>query len=416
DYAAERVEELDLQQATAARHAQFFGRTGNEIARQYERRANAKSLRRLQLEGANLAAVHRRFRSLDPTLASMAVLAMDPVLGSRGPMDTYIQLLDDIERCTRNLPHTLRAEIHIRRGRVRIVVGRPGPAREDLDAAMELVQGGELIGREGRIRQLLGLLELIEGQPRAATEQLQKARALLREAGMEALLGSTLRLLSEVQVHQGRVDDGEALLLEALEAHETAQDPLRAAHAYTSLGNLYMHQGRNPLAKEALRRASHTYREQGRRRYLAITQGSMGMLYHRAGRLDTAHKLYDHAIRGLRAFGAIREETYYLTFLCALSCTQQSPRDADKALERLRILQPQVRDRVVAVLLALCESHRSALALRLGQLSATQAQERIQAGRNTATQAGAEGAPSWADRNEDVRFVLDLLPSGTEGS
>jgi predicted ATPase len=276
EFAAER---LQRPQPIEHRHAAFFLRLGEELARDIERGGGGGGqLDRLLLEQDNLLAVVRRMLAAQPRTAATveaalcALLALDPVLSTRGPFDLYVELLDAVLDAARHLSIDRRHLVRALRAR-------------------------------GEAKRTLGRLQ-------ESASDAGRALAESRAIGDPVLEGSSLHDLAVLARQRGEAETG-ALYEAALERLSRAEPHLLAS----VLDDFAIYLRQRGEAARALRlheRALVLLRRRGDSRSIGIVLGNIGILHHQMGLLETARSHYEHAVLLVRAAGDHRHEGLFL--------------------------------------------------------------------------------------------------------
>jgi predicted ATPase len=154
DYAAEKLEASGEATAARARHASYYLGVGLNWQEGVDRHGGVARLRRLAQELENLGAVYRWSvgEGGSPTQALQALVALDPVLSTRGPFDSHLAWLDaalDLVARAQGDP-LLHAQGLEARGRARQARGQMADARRDYEEALSLVRAKASCALEAR--------------------------------------------------------------------------------------------------------------------------------------------------------------------------------------------------------------------------------------------------------------------------
>ncbi len=305
-YAAEKL----ASDVSTRRHAAHFAAAGRSWARQADGPTATRALAWIQRERDNLLAARdtELARAGDPAAlarAVEAVLALEPVFATRGPIGRFLSLLDD-------------------------TLGRPGTA------ALEP-------GLLARARLSRGTMRAYTGRSRVAAADCAVALAAAERAGDVRTAAA-----AEIRLALASALDGDAAATEAgfarAEARLRSDDVLLRASFFRQRGTYYARIGRVEAAMAEYRRAIPLLREVGAARELALAIGSLACRHLERGDLRVARELFEEAIALLRALGDRRVEGLYLGHL---GCIDQELGRFEAAEQRFREalqIQRQVGD------------------------------------------------------------------------
>ena len=123
----------------------------------------------------------------------------------------------------------------------------------------------------------------------------------------------------------GRVDEGVALIEEALQIARARGDRAREAELLNQLGNFRRGQGRAQFARECLETALAMHRELGNRRLEGQVLGNLGIIHAEAGHFDEARRHFEQALVAHREVGNRRFEGIDLSNLANVFLDQGQP-------------------------------------------------------------------------------------------
>jgi len=365
EYAAEKLVESGCAADAVDRHAAHFLKVGSEWAKGVETHGGNERMSRLALDLENLAAILQRESGLDPATvessvnALRAVLALDPVLSSRGPFGVHLGWLDAAlaaaERA--DAPVALTAEAYEARGRARRVRGRTHEALADLGKARQLAADAGVSGVEARALAQIGFtfyqqgklddaklvldegLKLATGAGDRATEgrllnfrasvslasgneidalrQFEAARKLAREDGNRRAEGAVTTNLALLHRKAGRHDDALALYRDALAAHREVANRSNEGNALGGMAGVLMEQERFDEARRCYEDALETHRLVGNLGSLAFFHGNLGVLLHFQGELVRSSEALSRCIELFRSLDDARHQGLYLGYLAA---------------------------------------------------------------------------------------------------
>ncbi len=413
EYAAEKLRDLPHAAQVAARARAWTLERASHWGQQLDTHQDANARTELALD--QQALVHIARTTTQPREALTAVLALDPLLSRRGPLEMHATLVDraialeeqhnanpvllarglvvrgvvrqqrtgladgveDLRRAARlaqdaqdaptlALALCELAALQRRRGELE-------EARELFDRAMPLVTGLGDARLEGRARGELGIFHKEQGDLDAARAQYEHARQLLRSVGDQRHEGRVLGDLGALHQEEGRMVEARACMEGALAIHEGGRNTRFEALAVCDLGNLALEEGNHALAEQLLTRAVNTLEEMGDARTATRFQAILAAAQAALGKTTQAMAAFERAEAALLAFADP-------LFLCAARVHRGH---LDLAF------------------------HRAALASNTSEASIhwARAQQRLQQG----THSPGDGEPSPAELSDDVRLALRVL-------
>ncbi|MBL8714880.1 MAG: tetratricopeptide repeat protein [Myxococcales bacterium] len=430
--------------AVEARFVAHYAARGARLAAQVPRHGGLRALSEIAVEQANLEAALDRAGSLTDALT--ALLALEPVLSTRGPYGRWMALLDRTLEDRRPAPPGLRGRALVARGRARTARGLLAECLVDLEEAIALAHQEGDVELEGRAVGSRALYSNYQGTMEAVRRDLEIALALQRRAGDDehaciALgnLGNALRDLGRMDEARARYEEAIALarrigfrryegfhlgnlggllhwqgrLVEARAHHEDALAILREVSdlrfAAFFAGNLGVILQELELFEEAEARFSEAIslgRAVGDQRLLPGFVGYRATLAHERGDLEEARVRYREALAGFASAGDARHEALVTAALGALEATLDHGVEAARLLDHAeglaRGLDDQLRVGIVAV-------HRAHL-----DLAEARRLEAEHVGRGVASRAAARARLAAIDteqlaRSDDLRFAQRLL-------
>jgi predicted ATPase/Tfp pilus assembly protein PilF len=417
ELAAEKLGEMGEAAAAGDRHAAHYLAAGAAWAASYERTGAVDALDRIGDELENLLAVVDRALAAPPSRAAAeqalaALLAVDPVLGTRGPFGIHLELYDralDAARASGADP-LLEARALAARGRARSVRGHGAAGLTDLADARARVAALGAADAEAGILTDLGVLHHARREMAAARACYEEALAIHRRAGDRRAEGRVLGNLGALHHDERRFDEAMRHYEPALAIAAAAGDRRTEGIFTTNVGLLEQERGAPAEARRRYERAVEILEEVGDTRLLAITLGNLGILHHEEGRLADARACQERAGALLREVGDRHSEALALGRLCALLASQGNGEEAAVALERGERLLDRLDDPIGHALLRVAGGFLHIFKART-ELSAGRvddARGHVVRAREIIDRARA-GAPSLADRSDDVRLCLRIL-------
>ena len=335
EFASERLAELGIAEQTRDRHAEYFVAVSTPLAERVVARGDVAAFQALAAETDELLAAwdHARGRSLPTAVA--ALLALDPLLATRGPFGKHREMLDEALRAAVDSGavdcHVV-ARLRQARGRVLTRLGRHDDARADLDLALaDARQDGDLV------REASCLLDL--GMLHHATRNLGEARRLyeavtLLDTDNALLEARALGNLGAMHHDEHRFDDAYACYVEAIALFESLGDPKPIGVFLANLAMLDFDRGRITDAARRFGRAVARLESAEAPRLLAIALGSLGMLELGEGDVAAAIAHHERSYALLEAVGDPRSEALCLGRLGAALACQGSLEAATAAMAK----------------------------------------------------------------------------------
>jgi predicted ATPase len=321
EFAAERLAENGDELEVRTAHA----RAAVSIAERFEAEGDEDSvLDQLGAERDNLLAAFEHSITRDPPLAARALLALHPLMLTRGAFVQHVRLID--RALAADASHE--ARLRVARGEVRRMRGEIDAAREDFDAALELARRDpSAVGLLVDVLRGLGTIDRMQGRfadaRRRKEEALGHARASAdrrREAMVLGEFGAVLQ--AEGKLGEARVVHARALVLHR-ELGSRRTEGVELSHLAVATHRLGLMEEARRFHEEAL--AIHLAVEN--RRYQGAERTHLGFVLHEQGDLDGARASYEEALRIVREVGDRGLEAVALTFLGKLEI------DAGRLLE-----------------------------------------------------------------------------------
>jgi predicted ATPase len=352
-------------------------------------------------------------RSVEEALR--ALLVIDPVLSTRGPFGIHLELLDRALAVAdqAGTDPALGARALAARGRARQLRGSDAGGLADLGVARARAAALGATGIEAVILLEIGVVHHRRREMVEARACYEGALALVRRGGERRDEGRALGNLGALHHDEHRFDEAMRHYQPAL-ATAAAVGDLRMEGLFSmNVGLLEQERGQAGEARRRYERAVAVLEEVGDLRLLGITLGSMGLLCHEEGRLEEARGYHARAAALLREAGDRRSEARAEARLGASLASLDRLDEARAALGRGDRLLAHLDDPLDAELLAVARgfldlalAHAARVAGREGESTAclTEARRRIDHAR--------AGAPSLADRVDDIRLFLRILERG----
>jgi predicted ATPase/DNA-binding winged helix-turn-helix (wHTH) protein len=288
DYALERLEERGEREAAFARHAQHMVELGEKLACGIDRHGGRLRLAALASEVDNLLAVVRRRAAVAPQEAVRAVLALEPLLTTRGPLAVLRRLLDEVMPAAEQLgdPDRL-ARLLVARSVAHRVAGENEPGMREASRARAVVQGTGSVAL-GRACAQLALLHSDASRMEEAVAAAEEGLVIAHRGGHRALEGTLVGMLAAFAVMRGDAEVAEHLFVEAIRIDEEVGNEPRAALDHANFGLLLTETGRLEEAEERLVTALRLHTAWGNTRGMAMAHQSLATQRARQQRLAEA--------------------------------------------------------------------------------------------------------------------------------
>ena len=296
-YALERLRKLGRYDLVARRHAEYFRKYGQLIAEKWN----------VLIEVEWLTLVDSELDNIRAALQWALTEAHDPLLGAALAENLWVYWFVCLPQEGRRWLEAARQEIN----------PQDDPA---LSAALDLALSRALLNFS------------YQSAVAAAERALETARMLEDER----LMARALFYLGEGRISQGRLDEAESLLSEALELSERCRDPYRAATARHLLGRVYMQRKQYDRAREYMMPAMRFYESRGAERNHGVGLVALATLERAVGNKQRAVDLSTDACAMART---IRDVTLEALAECSLGISlaaaerfEESKTHARKAL------------------------------------------------------------------------------------
>jgi len=388
-FAAEQLRTLDLADEAWDAHRDHLLAVAEEHVARFHREGGA--IEQLVRERDNLLAIaERALQAHAADDATRAVLALGPVLATRGPARFHVELL---ERATAMRPHDARL-LHAR-GLAYRAVGDIGRAEEDLKTALAQQPPPEI---GVAIRKDLGVLLHGRRAMDDARACYEMALPLARQIGGRRIEGVLTGNLGALGHDLGHFEEATSLYADALNIFRQVGDRRLEGIFRTNLGVLEQEQGRSAQARRHYEDALALLQQAADYRFEAVTLGNLGWLEHEAGELERARAHHRLALELLQQVGPVRSEALAGARLGAAWAASGDIAEARDHFDRA--------ERAVL--------GRDPLALQLVRLyrafvDLAQGHEAAAIERLAAAQASRDGTPSLVEISDDARLVLRVV-------
>lgn len=222
------------------------------------------------------------------------------------------------------------------------IIGRSGPGREQLEAALKDAEAAGLELEPARVVGVLGLLLQDIGQLEQSGAMLERALVLQRRTGQRSDESRTLTYLANVVSKSGQDDKALEMYRQALAIAREVGDRRGQGVALANLGTALAAGGDHAEAESVYRQALAVQREIGNRRIEGIVLGNLANLLDTQGQYDSAEEAYGQAIALHNEYGNQRSAGFALGNLAGLYAATGRPELAEKAYQQALATHAQV--------------------------------------------------------------------------
>ena len=363
EFAEARLGSEAQRETLANRHAAHYLATCGAWAESVDGHGGLTLRRRLELESDNMLAVVRRALMADPqTLASIStairgVLALEPVLTTRGPYDLFLDLLDrSLEPAdVVGVPYALRAKAYEARGRMKRARHQLAASLADLEAALACSRKARDKLLEARALANIGTHHLFVDKHDLADRTYEDALRLLDEVGERRVYARALGFFGLLDHRRGKLDDAARRYREALVIHRDVGDRRWEGIHEGQLGAVLIELDKIDEGRSHLKRALAIHRELQNRRNEAIVLSWLGDADAARGDLDEARALWERALALHRQVGDPRGEATALARLGAVAMRNSLAAVGEELFLRARELVDRLDDVSLTEMLAVLE-------------------------------------------------------------
>jgi predicted ATPase/tetratricopeptide (TPR) repeat protein len=304
-----RLELFSSRDALVRRHAAWVLARCGALKENVDGHGGLLARRELEREQDNLLAVVRRALSEDAatlaniTQALMALVALEPVMTTRGPHELFARLLDrtvDVAGPA-GVTSSLLARTLELRARVRRARGQLAASKEDLTAALVLARASKDRLLEARALANLGTHAIAVADLVAARSAYDEAIAIVREQGNLRLEGRCVGFYGLLEEEQGNLAAAAYHYGAAIGIHQDTGDRRYEGIHLAQLARARAEAGDVDGARDLVRRALVIHRAVHNRRHEALALGLQGDIAAAEGLVD------DAALFWSRAAGIVRE-------------------------------------------------------------------------------------------------------------
>ncbi len=287
------------------RHAAYFLEVGRALAEEVDTHGGVLRRRQLEQEAENLMAVVRTSLAADPlTLldverALRGLLALEPVLATRGPFQVHLMLLDMALEPAEvlNIDPLLHARALESRGRVRRVRAMLEQSLADLERALELARAADSDLWQARALGNIGTHHLFTGELEQAEARYAEALPLMREQGARLLEGRCTSFIAGLHRRRGDLKSARECYELAIEIHREVGDRRYEGITVGELAVLLLGIGKERSGVTLLERALQIHREVGNRRFEGLLLNELARVRFEQERYRDCAALCEEAIR-----------------------------------------------------------------------------------------------------------------------
>ena len=339
EFAARQLASLsgDAGGSVEDRHAAWFIEQGARWSAGVFHSEGPRGRELLTLEAENLVAAVERCleggpEALDP--ARRGLLALDPILTTRGPYDTHRRLLDRALADPGSGDPAAVARLLAARGNLHRRRGRAHEALTDLEQARARAATAEVRDVEAAAAADLGIVHHEQGRLEEARAHYDAALKLSREVGDRRTEGRALGSLAILQNELGGSDDAQILYERALTIFRLVGDRHAEAIFLCNLGDLHQEQRRPSEARAHYEQSLAILHELGDRRVQGVVLGNLGGILQEQGAFEEAWARRNEALSVLRQVGDRRLEGIFGGYLGALELERGRSAEAIEHLTR----------------------------------------------------------------------------------
>jgi predicted ATPase len=415
--AGEKLVERGDAEAAERRHAAFYLTEGERQASTWERHGAVEALDRLADDLENLLAVVERALARVPAPgaaeeALRALMVTDPVLATRGPFGIHLELLDRALTAAEGAgaDPLLEARALAARGRARKLRGLDAAGLDDLERACERARALGAPRVEASVLTDLGVLHHQRRAMELARAAYERALEIHRAEGDRRAEARVLGNLGALHHDERRFDEAMRHYEPAISIAEVVGDRRTEGIFCGNAALVEQERGRSREARSLYERACAVLEEVGDHRLYAITLGNLGGIDHEDGRLDEAAKSHARAVALLADVGDRRSGAIAHARLGAALAGLDRLRESRDAIDRGERLLAALADPLAVEIVGLMRGFLDvalARAARVGGREA-EAEQLLGAARGRIARAVA-GAPSLADRSDDIRLAQRML-------
>lgn len=397
-----------------ARHARFFMSHARELAQLAGGKHGAEAERRIEAESDDLlAAIDYALAAgaLDVPLALEALVALEPVIGARGPLPAFMRLIDRaIEGAEAAALPGARGSLdrlRVIRARIAATAGHFDSALSDLAQVIEhaVAQADWRLEAAAQLeRGVVHHLRLALDDARACYE---RARTLLPHRAEPELEGRCLGNLGALLHDAGHLTEAAAHYWRAVRLLEETGELRMRGNFLNNLGVLEQELGAFARARRHYGEALELLLPAGDDRVSAITLGNLGVLEQECSAWPRARRCHERALELFEPLADTSSEALCLARLGATLATLGDVAQAETHLSRAqRMVASAEPSRLEAVRLQRAFLDLSLARRALEGGDAETAQERLE----QAAERCALVEP-LAARSDDIRITLRILRS-----
>lgn len=418
EFVEEQIQGSSAREPVRGRHASFFIAEAERHATDVENTGNHQALVWLTLERSNLLAAFDHEWSVCEKpphgagegalrAATQAVLALEPVLVARGPVEMLEQLIERVRNhpSMQELDVALQARALCARAKTHQLLGSSEAAQRDLEQALALTAGSHEAALSARLLSELGVVHHHKRHAELARACYERALTIYRELGDLRQQARTLGNLGALCHDLTDFSEADLYYERAGELFRRLDEPRWEGIFVTNRGILEQEQGRFERARAHYARAIERLEQTSDSRLLGIALGNLGVLEHECDSLEVAHALHLRAWDVLRGIGDVHSEALCLARLGATYAVLGQPELGRAQLVLAEQILGVWSEPLVSAVVQLSYAFLDLAADDPDGNALKRVRQRIAAAKSTLDQDGR----SVVDSSDDVRSTLRIL-------
>jgi len=281
EFAESRLVEAGAEQQVASAHRLWFLAFVRDLGGEMWASSAPADADRLMADLPNILVAHQGLLQHDPVAALTLAVALEPVLRIRGGLQQQSEILKrSLDAVDDDAPPGLRARALAAWSSVCSDLGGKDAARRALDEALPLAIASADPLTRAWVLMRDGLLCTRTGQGARGETRLLEARVLAQQAKQQGLEAEVCAVLGILRENQGRLDEAEAVLEDALVLGRAAGHLRAVGAAFGNLSIVAGRRGKVRSATEYRRQAIEIYRGIDSKPHLAtmlLNQGGAAM-------------------------------------------------------------------------------------------------------------------------------------------
>jgi serine/threonine protein kinase/tetratricopeptide (TPR) repeat protein len=406
-----------------ARHGAYFTARAVEAGRRARAGGDAAALSIEKDSDDLIAAVdyalERHHR--DVALALDALVALEPVISTRGPLPSFMNLIDraiaaaegaSAEAASSSERASTLCRLRLMRARIAATSGRFDSALSDLGHVLAEAQARSDHALEASAELERGVVQHLRRALEPARRAYERALELLRGNADPEVEARCYGNLGALLHDSGRFTEAAAYYWRAIRLLEDSGELRMRGNFLNNLGVLEQELGSLGRARQHYEQALRLVGDAGDARLRGITLGNLGVLEQEASDWERARRCHEQALALFEPLDDAHSEALCLSRLGATLAMLGSCAEAEWALNRAhRLLRAGESSRVEAVRLQRAFLDLSLARAALAENQPEEARARLDQAneRCLRVEQPFEGEPSLASRSDDIRVTLRIL-------